>query len=93
MAMIIESHDGGDVIFFVVIISLSIISMIIFASVDDDSDSGTSKRRHKARGPVFVGGQGCGCGACSAGCGVCGTYLSWGRVMHRAQVKALIKLD
>jgi hypothetical protein len=26
---------------------------------------------------VFVGGRGCGCGGCSAGAGVCGTYLSW----------------
>jgi hypothetical protein len=26
---------------------------------------------------VFIGGQGCACGGCRIGAGVCGTYLSW----------------
>ncbi|OEL33225.1 hypothetical protein BAE44_0005755 [Dichanthelium oligosanthes] len=69
---------GGDVVFCVAIACLSILSMVIFAAAGPSSDAGGegTKRRGRANGPVFVGGKGCGCGGCSAGNGVCGTYLS-----------------
>ncbi|EHA8590226.1 hypothetical protein COCNU_scaffold016239G000130 [Cocos nucifera] len=65
--MVFESHNGGDVIFFVIILWLSIISMIIFASVDDASRP--RKRSKTPRGPASIGGKGCACGDSS-------TYLS-----------------
>ncbi|XP_062223792.1 uncharacterized protein LOC133922456 [Phragmites australis] len=68
---------GGDVVFCVVILCLSVLSMIIFAAAAYSSGGGEGKqRRGRANGPVFVGGRGCGCGGCRAGSGVCGTYLS-----------------
>ncbi|OAY79330.1 uncharacterized protein LOC109718654 [Ananas comosus] len=73
MVMVFESPDRGDVIFCVIIVWLSIMSMIIFSSIDEPI---RSRRQGKIRGPVFIGGKGCGCGACAVGAGVCGTYLS-----------------
>ncbi|CAN6243458.1 unnamed protein product [Urochloa humidicola] len=71
--MVFEPHAGagGDVVFYVAIACLSLLSMIIFAAA-----GGEGKPPRRANGPVFVGGKGCGCGGCRAGAGVCGTYLS-----------------
>ncbi|KAI0488814.1 hypothetical protein KFK09_028653 [Dendrobium nobile] len=74
MAMQMEaSIDSGEIMFYVVIIWLLVVSIIIFASFDGDDQI---YRRSKTTGPQFVGGKGCGCGGCQAGVGVCGTYLS-----------------
>lgn len=74
---------GGDVVFCAAIVCLSLLSMVIFAAAGSSSsgaagdEAGKPRRRgRRANGPVFVGGRGCGCGGCSAGAGVCGTYLS-----------------
>ncbi|KAG2656785.1 keratin-associated protein 5-1-like [Panicum virgatum] len=66
---------GGDVVFCVAIACLSLLSMIIFAAAGSSAGGGGGKRG-RAGGPVFVSGKGCGCGACRAGAGVCGTYLA-----------------
>ncbi|ONK68112.1 uncharacterized protein A4U43_C05F7570 [Asparagus officinalis] len=73
VAMIFESYNSSDVIFFMAIMWLSIISMVMFGSGKDPAQPNKEPRGH---GPVFVGGRGCDCGACAAGCGACGTYLS-----------------
>ncbi|KAF8769635.1 hypothetical protein HU200_006234 [Digitaria exilis] len=77
--MVFELHAGGvaggDVVFYVAIECLSLLSMIIFAAAAG-GEEGNKQRRRRANGPVFVGGKGCGCGGCLAGDGVCGTYLS-----------------
>ncbi|XP_062217288.1 uncharacterized protein LOC133917403 [Phragmites australis] len=79
---VFEPHDGaaaiagGDVVFCAAILCLSVLSMIIFAAAASPDGSEGKRRRGRAKGPVFVGGRGCGCGGCRAGTGVCGTYLS-----------------
>ncbi|XP_047076616.1 uncharacterized protein LOC124686759 [Lolium rigidum] len=72
---------GDDVVFCVVILCLSVLSLVIFAasSAPAGGDEEEKRRRRsgsRANGPVFVGGWGCACGGCRAGAGVCGTYLS-----------------
>jgi len=88
--MVFEPHAGavagGDVVFCAAIVCLSLLSMVIFAATagsssssgaaEDDQGMKPWRRGRRANGPVFVGGRGCGCGGCSAGAGVCGTYLS-----------------
>jgi hypothetical protein len=70
---------GDDVVFCVVILCLSVLSLVIFAA-SSSADDGEGKRRRRsgsrANGPVFIGGRGCACGGCRIGAGVCGTYLS-----------------
>lgn len=87
-SMVIETHDaavagGGDVVFCVVILCMSVLSLVILAASSavgsgDGEGEGKARRRSGSRGngPVFVGGRGCACGGCRAGAGVCGTYLS-----------------
>uniref|UniRef100_A0A0E0CHC8 Uncharacterized protein n=1 Tax=Oryza meridionalis TaxID=40149 RepID=A0A0E0CHC8_9ORYZ len=67
---------GGDVVFCVVILCLSVLSMIIFAAASPGGGGEQRRRRRSSSGPVFVGGRGCGCGGRSSGACVCGTYLS-----------------
>ncbi|CAM0946283.1 unnamed protein product [Alopecurus aequalis] len=76
--------SGDDVVFCVVILCLSVLSMVIFAASSSSAAAaavdGEGKRGRRsgsrANGPVFVGGWGCACGGCRTGAGVCGTYLS-----------------
>ena len=73
--------SGDDVVFCVVILCLSVLSMVIFAAFPSSAAvdrEGKRLRRSSSRanGPVFVGGWGCACGGCRTGAGVCGTYLS-----------------
>ncbi|XP_044409308.1 uncharacterized protein [Triticum aestivum] len=87
-SVVIESHDsavagGGDVVFCVIILCMSVLSLVILAASSavgsgDGEEEGRLRRRSASRGngPVFVGGRGCACGGCRAGAGVCGTYLS-----------------
>ncbi|KAG8058415.1 hypothetical protein GUJ93_ZPchr0002g23358 [Zizania palustris] len=83
-SLVFEPHDaaapvgvgGGDMVFCVVILCLSALSMIIFAAASPGSGGERRRRLGRANGPVFVGGRGCACGGCSSGAGVCGTYLS-----------------
>ncbi|KAI4978224.1 uncharacterized protein LOC123402685 [Hordeum vulgare subsp. vulgare] len=87
-SVVIETHDaaaagGGDVVFCVVILCMSVLSLVILAAssaVGCGDGAGEGRRRQRCgsrgNGPVFVGGRGCACGGCRAGAGVCGTYLS-----------------
>ncbi|KAF7089227.1 hypothetical protein CFC21_092244 [Triticum aestivum] len=88
MASVVETHDsavagGGDVVFCVIILFMSVLSLVILATSSavgsgDGEEEGRQRQRSGSRGngPVFVGGRGCACGGCRAGAGVCGTYLS-----------------
>ncbi|KAF7078602.1 hypothetical protein CFC21_083009 [Triticum aestivum] len=87
-SVVIETHDaavvgGADVVFCVIILCMSVLSLVILAAssaVGSGDGEGEGKRRRRSgsrgNGPVFVGGRGCACGGCRAGAGVCGTYLS-----------------
>ncbi|KAK1268311.1 hypothetical protein QJS04_geneDACA013807 [Acorus gramineus] len=72
-------HGGGggsaDVLFCVIIVSLSIISWITFAWGGGDHGSRSSRRRNGGghHAPLFAGG----CDVnCDGKCEYCGTYLS-----------------
>ncbi|KAF7084100.1 hypothetical protein CFC21_087787 [Triticum aestivum] len=81
-SVVIESHDsavagGGDVVFCVIILCMSVLSLVILAASSAvGSGDGEERSASRGNGPVFVGGRGCACGGCRAGAGVCGTYLS-----------------
>lgn len=68
---------GGEALYCVIVLWLSIISWIIFTSIDDTETS--RKRRRRQGKPVFIGATGfCDgtCTGCDGGYGVCDTCVS-----------------
>ncbi|KAG8049812.1 hypothetical protein GUJ93_ZPchr0009g435 [Zizania palustris] len=74
-----EGGLGGEALYFAVILWMSVVAWIIFASVGDGGGRGGRRRRRGGRGsPVFVGAAGICDGTgpgCSGGFGPCGTCV------------------